>query len=194
MNGQMLDTSSAGTSELATEFATLGGGCFWCVEAALQQLVGVESAVSGYAGGEIDNPDYETVCGGSSGHIEVVQFRFDPQQIDYRTLLLAFFTAHNPTTRDRQGNDVGSQYRSVIFTHSSEQDRIARELIRELEVQKIWPGPIVTEVAPAPHFWPAGQYHQDYFANNPRQPYCAVVVAPKVAKLREKFRDHLKRT
>lgn len=193
----MPDTSSASTSEpatgLATEFATLGGGCFWCVEAALMQLVGVESAVSGYAGGEIDHPDYETVCGGGSGHVEVVQFRFDPRRIDYRTLLLAFFTAHDPTTRDRQGNDVGTQYRSVIFTHSAEQDRIARELIRELDAKKIWSGPIVTEVAPAPRFWPAEQYHQDYFANNPRQPYCAVVVAPKVAKLREKFRDRLKR-
>ena len=175
------------------EFALLGGGCFWCVEAALKQLGGVISAVSGYAGGHVDNPSYEAICGGNTGHAEVVRFEFDPQVIDYRTLLLAFFTAHDPTTLNRQGNDVGEQYRSVIFTYSPAQEKIARDVIDALDQQRIWPDPIVTQVLPAPTFWPAEGYHQDYFANNPRQPYCAVVVAPKVAKLRESFRDRIRR-
>lgn len=179
----------AGTAE----FATLGGGCFWCVEAALVQLEGVISAVSGYAGGRIENPDYDIICQGNSGHAEVVRFEFDPSCIDYRTLLLAFFTAHDPTTPNRQGNDIGEQYRSVIFTHTPEQDRLARQLIDELDQQHIWPAPIVTEVLSVPRFWPAEQYHQEYFANNPHQPYCAAVVAPKVAKLRKSFSARLKR-
>lgn len=175
------------------DFALLGGGCFWCVEAAIKQLEGVISAISGYAGGQIDHPDYETICGGNSGHAEVVRFEFDPKVIDYRTLLLAFFTAHDPTTLNRQGNDVGEQYRSVIFTYSPAQEKIARDLIDALHQQRIWPDPIITQVLPAPTFWPAEDYHQDYFANNPRQPYCAVVVAPKVAKLRESFRDRIRK-
>lgn len=175
------------------EFATLGGGCFWCIEAALKQLAGVVSAVSGYAGGRLDDPGYEEICRGDTGHAEVVRFQFAPAQIDYRTLLLAFFTAHDPTTMNRQGNDVGEQYRSVIYTHSEAQATAARELITELDAQHIWPAPIVTRVLPAPHFWPAEDYHQDYFANNPQQPYCAVVVAPKVAKLRKSFADRLKK-
>lgn len=175
------------------EFALLGGGCFWCVEAALKQLDGVISAVSGYAGGDIDNPTYESVCSGGTGHVEVVRFEFDPTVIDYRTLLLAFFTAHDPTTPNRQGNDVGDQYRSVIFTYSPAQDHIARDIIDALNRQHLWPDPIVTQVLPAPRFWPAEHYHQDYFANNPRQPYCTVVVAPKVAKLRETFRDRIRK-
>jgi peptide-methionine (S)-S-oxide reductase len=175
------------------ELATLGGGCFWCVEAALKQLEGVDRAESGYCGGHVNNPDYAAVCGGATGHVEVVRFSFDPAKIDYRTLLQAFFTAHDPTTRDRQGNDVGSQYRSAIFTHSAEQERIAQELIRELDADHTWPDPIVTEVRAAPQFWPAEGYHQDYFFNNPNQSYCAYVVAPKVAKLRNSFRDRIKK-
>ncbi|MDP2793507.1 MAG: peptide-methionine (S)-S-oxide reductase MsrA [Sulfurisoma sp.] len=172
--------------------ATLGGGCFWCLEAALRQLEGVESVVSGYCGGATANPDYRAVCGGASGHVEVVRVVFDPAIIGYRTLLEAFFVIHDPTTPDRQGHDIGTQYRSTIFTHSDEQERTARALIAELDAAKIWPDPIVTAVAPAPTFWPAEDYHQDYLANNPRQPYCVAVVAPKAAKLREKFRDRLK--
>ena len=176
------------------ESATLGGGCFWCVEAALKQLDGVVTAESGYCGGHAKNPDYGAVCGGATGHVEVVRFSFDSTKIDYRTLLLAFFSAHDPTTRDRQGNDVGSQYRSAIFTHSVEQARIAQDVIRELDAEKTWPDPIVTEVLAAPAFWPAEDYHQDYFFNNPNQSYCAYIVAPKVTKLRDKFRHLLKRS
>lgn len=189
MSGKEPHDSGGNTAE----FATLGGGCFWCIEAALKQLSGVKSAVSGYAGGQLDNPGYEDVCRGDSGHAEVVRFEFDPAQIDYRTLLLAFFAAHDPTTPNRQGNDVGEQYRSAIFVHSPDQERIAHEVIRELEGQRIWPAPIVTQVLPASRFWPAEQYHQDYFSHNPDQPYCAVVVAPKVAKLRKTFSDRIKK-
>lgn len=174
------------------ETAILGGGCFWCLEAALRQLKGVESVISGYAGGHVGNPDYHAVCAGTTGHAEVVQVTFDPALIDYRTLLMAFFAIHDPTTKDRQGNDVGTQYRSVIFTVTAEQDRIAKAMIGELSAEHVWPNPIVTEVLPAPHFWPAEDYHQDYLANNPRQPYCMAVVAPKAAKLRQVFKDRLK--
>lgn len=176
------------------ELATLGGGCFWCIEAALKQLDGVESAVSGYAGGHLDHPDYRSVCTGTTGHAEVVQFKFDPGKIDYRTLLLAFFTAHDPTTPDRQGNDIGPQYRSVIFTHSPEQEHTAREMIADLASEHVWPDPIVTEVIGLVKFWPAEIGHQEYFERNPNQPYCAYVVAPKVAKVREKFRHLLNRS
>lgn len=174
--------------------ATLGGGCFWCLDAALRQLPGVESVVCGYAGGNSANPGYDAVCSGRTGHAEVVQIRFDAGTLPYRDLLQAFFLIHDPTTLNRQGHDVGSQYRSVIFTHDAEQARIARELIAEYQRDGIWPDPIVTEVvalepaagavSPAPTFWPAEDYHQDYFAKHPAQPYCQAVVAPKVAKLR----------
>lgn len=174
------------------ETATLGGGCFWCLEAALRQLEGVESVVSGYAGGHAEQPTYREVCDGDTGHAEVVQIGFDPAVIDYATLLKAFFAIHDPTTRNRQGNDVGPQYRSVIFTHSPEQDSAARRMITALESERIWPDPIVTEVRPAPAFWPAEDYHQDYLANNPAQPYCLAVVAPKAAKLRKLFAERLK--
>lgn len=176
-----------------TATATLGGGCFWCLEAALRQLDGVLSVVSGYAGGRVDDPDYRSVCGGDTGHAEVVEIRFDPAVLDYRTLLEAFFAIHDPTTPNRQGNDVGSQYRSVIFTHDADQERTARTLIAELDAAHVWPDPIVTEVLPAPRFWPAEEYHQDYLARNPAQPYCQAVVAPKAAKLRQKFASRLKR-
>lgn len=179
-------------SESVKEVATLGGGCFWCVEGALVQLAGVESAVSGYAGGAMPDPDYRSVCSGDTGHVEVVEVRFDPTEIDYRTLLLAFFAVHDPTTRDRQGSDVGSQYRSAIFTHSAEQDIIARALIAELDASRTWPASIVTAVSPAPTFWPAEDYHQNYFAKNPHQGYCQAVVAPKAAKLRKVFAGRLK--
>ena len=174
------------------ETAILGGGCFWCLEAALRQLKGVESVISGYAGGHVADPDYRAVCAGTTGHAEVVQVTFDPAIIDYRTLLTAFFAIHDPTTKDQQGNDVGTQYRSVIFTLSSEQEGIAKSMIGELAAEHVWPGTIVTEVLPAPRFWPAEDYHQDYLANNPRQPYCTAVVAPKAAKLRQVFKDRLK--
>jgi peptide-methionine (S)-S-oxide reductase len=173
------------------ELATLGGGCFWCIEGALRQLRGVISVISGYAGGPLPNPDYHSVCRGTTGHIEVVQISFDPTVIDYRTLLDAFFTIHDPTTQDRQGNDVGTQYRSVIFTHSAEQAATAKTLIADLNAARHWPHPIVTAVLPAPTFWPAEDYHQDYFANNPHQGYCQAVVAPKMAKLRQAFADRL---
>ncbi len=174
------------------ETATLGGGCFWCLEAALRQLAGVESVISGYSGGHVGAPSYRQVCNGDTGHAEVVKIGFDPRIIDYRTLLEAFFAIHDPTTKDRQGNDVGPQYRSVIFTHSPEQERTARALIAELTDRCVWPAPIVTEVLPAPVFWPAEDYHQDYLANNPAQPYCVAVVAPKVVKLRTAFKHRLK--
>ncbi|GAB2180388.1 peptide-methionine (S)-S-oxide reductase MsrA [Denitratisoma sp. agr-D3] len=176
----------------AQEIAVLGGGCFWCLEAALSQLQGVASVVSGYSGGALDHPDYRSVCSGHSGHAEVVRIAFDPAVIDYRTLLLAFFAIHDPTTLNRQGDDVGSQYRSVIQFQNSEQETIARRLIAELEASGTWQAPVVTELVPAAPFWPAEEYHQRYFSRNPEQPYCQYVVGPKTRKLRELFRDRLK--
>jgi peptide-methionine (S)-S-oxide reductase len=187
---QESDTSTRSTTNLG--LATLGGGCFWCLEAAFVQLAGVNSVISGYAGGHTDNPDYTSVCSERTGHAEVVQVHFDPAVIDYRTLLEAFFAIHDPTTLNRQGNDVGTQYRSVIFTHDAEQMAIAQALIAELSTAHIWPDPIVTAVSPAPTFWPAEDYHQNYFANNPQQPYCQFVVGPKAAKLRQAFAHRLK--
>ena len=175
------------------EIATLGGGCFWCLEAALIQLEGVVRVTSGYAGGHVDHPEYRAVCSGETGHAEVVEVEFDPAQIDYATLLQAFFAIHDPTTLNRQGFDVGTQYRSVIFSHSAEQARIAAETIAELTRAQLWPAPIVTAASPAPTFWPAEDYHQNYFANNPYQSYCQTVVAPKAAKLRKLFAQRLKK-
>ena len=172
--------------------ATLAGGCFWCLEAVYDQLKGVEAVQSGYMGGHVLNPSYEAVCTGMTGHAEVVRITFDPQTISYRDLLDVFFVIHDPTTRNRQGNDIGTQYRSVIFTHGADQERIARELIAELGASATWPSPIVTEVLPAPTFWRAEDYHQNYFANNPHQGYCMAVVAPKAAKLRKVFAGRLK--
>jgi peptide-methionine (S)-S-oxide reductase len=179
--------------EAMTEIATFGGGCFWCLDGAFRQLRGVERVVSGYAGGKRPNPSYEQVCSGATGHAEVVQITFDPAVIPYRDLLGVLFTVHDPTTLDRQGNDIGTQYRSVIFFHSPEQERAAREVIAELERDQVWDRPIVTQVQPLPAFYPAEPYHQDYFNNNPNQPYCAAVVAPKVAKVRKAYFDRLKR-
>ena len=173
------------------ETATFGGGCFWCLDGAFRQLRGVEEVVSGYAGGRRPNPTYEQVCTGVTGHAEVVQITFDPDEISYRDLLGVLFTIHDPTTLNRQGNDVGTQYRSVIFYHSPEQERAAREVIAELEAEKVYDDPIVTEIAPFTQLYPAEQYHQDYFTNNPNQPYCAAIVAPKVAKVRKYYFDRL---
>jgi peptide-methionine (S)-S-oxide reductase len=174
------------------DVATLGGGCFWCLEACFEQLKGVESVESGYAGGTDPAPTYERVCSGRTGHAEVVRVTFDPAVISYRDLLELFFAVHDPTTLNRQGADVGTQYRSVIFTHSPEQERTAREVIAELTAAKAWPNPVVTAVVPAPAFHKAEEYHQGYFRANPAQPYCQAVVAPKAAKTRAKFARLLK--
>lgn len=174
-----------------TEQATLGGGCFWCLEAVYAMLRGVETVKSGYAGGHVAHPTYEQVCGKRTGHAEVVQVTFDPTQITYRDLLDVFFTIHDPTTADRQGNDVGPQYRSVIFTHADAQDAAARDALAA--ARSHWPDPIVTEVRPLDRFWPAEAYHDAYFARNPQNPYCAAVVAPKVAKARTLFLERLAR-
>lgn len=174
------------------EQATLGGGCFWCLEAVYTELAGVERVVSGYAGGHVANPSYEAVCNGTTGHAEVVQVTFDPQVISYEDILNVFFTIHDPTTPDRQGHDVGSQYRSAIFYHSPEQQATAEATIARLGQEALWQDPIVTEVVPLTKFYEAEAYHQDYFKNNPWQPYCQVVVAPKVAKSRKHFFSKLK--
>ena len=173
------------------EVATLGGGCFWCLDAIYRQLRGVEKVESGYAGGTKPNPSYREVCGGNTGHAEVVQITYDPSVISYRDLLDVFFTIHDPTTQDRQGGDIGTQYRSIILTHSDEQARIAREAIADVSAEKIWDDPIVTQIRPLETFYPAERYHQDYFANNPNQPYCQVVIEPKVAKFRRKYLEKL---
>jgi peptide-methionine (S)-S-oxide reductase len=180
------------SSAAEREVATLGGGCFWCLDAVYRHLKGVEKVQSGYAGGTKPNPTYKEVCGGQTGHAEVVQITFDPSEISYRDLLDVFFTIHDPTTKDRQGGDIGPQYRSIILTHSDEQARVAREAMAEVAAEGIWDDPIVTEVVPLTTFYPAERYHQDYFANNQRQPYCQVVIAPKVAKLRRKFLEKVR--
>ncbi len=183
---------TTGSTGAATETATLAGGCFWCLEAVFRELRGVQSVVSGYTGGSLARPTYEQVCSGQTGHAEAVQIVFDPSRISYRQLLQVFFAIHDPTTRDRQGNDVGTQYRSAIFYHSREQKQIAQELIADLDAANIWDGPIVTELSEAPAFYPAEDYHQEYFANHPRQPYCAAVIEPKVRKFRKQFVEDLK--
>jgi peptide-methionine (S)-S-oxide reductase len=169
------------------EVATLGGGCFWCLEAVYDDLVGVLSVESGYMGGSVANPSYELVCTGRTGHAEVVQVTFDNEVVRFGEILEIFFAIHDPTTLNRQGHDVGTQYRSVIFYHSDEQKRVAVETIREWTRLQAWPDPIVTEVTAAGPFYEAEPYHQEYFERNPRQPYCIGVVAPKVRKFREKF-------
>jgi peptide-methionine (S)-S-oxide reductase len=181
------------TAQPDRELATLGGGCFWCLEAVYKDLKGVERVVSGYAGGEVENPSYEQVCGGRTGHAEVVQIEFDPQVVTYRDLLDVFFTIHDPTTKDRQGADVGPQYRSIVLYHSPEQRAEAERAIADLEAKRIWRTPIVTELAPLETFYPAEAYHQDYYEQNPRQRYCQIVIAPKVAKFRKEHLARLKR-
>jgi peptide-methionine (S)-S-oxide reductase len=174
------------------EIATLAGGCFWCLEAVFEQIDGVESVLSGYCGGHVDHPDYAAVCRGRTGHAEAVQLTFDPARCSYRTLLEIFFAIHDPTTRDRQGNDVGTQYRSVIFYHTDEHRQVAMALITEFDSLGLWSGPIVTELLPAPRFFAAEAYHQQYFRRNPEQGYCQVVVSPKLAKLRKRFASLIK--
>ncbi len=174
------------------ETATLAGGCFWCLEAVYADLRGVERVESGYMGGEVAGPTYEQVCTGTTGHAEVVQLTFDPQIVSFKELLEVFFTIHDPTTLNRQGGDIGTQYRSAIFYHSPEQKQIAEEVIGELEAAKVWDAPVVTQLEPLAEFYKAEDYHQDYFQRNPYQPYCQVVVAPKVAKFRQKYLEKLK--
>jgi len=175
------------------EIATLAGGCFWCLEAVFKDLRGVDSVVSGYAGGNVVNPTYNQVCSGTTGHAEVVQVSFDPRVVTFREILEVFFTIHDPTTLNRQGADAGTQYRSAIFYHSPEQREVAVQVIAELTAEHLWRDPVVTEVTPLTEFYAAEDYHQDYFERNPYQPYCTAVVAPKVAKFRKKFLDKLKK-
>jgi peptide-methionine (S)-S-oxide reductase len=179
-------------NETRVDTATLGGGCFWCLEAVFQELNGVQRVVSGYAGGQVANPTYEQVCSGRTGHAEVVQVTFDPAQLSFRDVLQVFFGIHDPTTLNRQGADVGTQYRSAIFYNSPEQESIARAVIEEIDTAGIWDAPVVTEVVPLTEFFPAEQYHQDYFRRNPGQGYCRVVIAPKVAKFRKEHLARLK--
>jgi peptide-methionine (S)-S-oxide reductase len=179
---------------MTTEVATLAGGCFWCLEAVFDQLAGVQGVESGYMGGRTADPTYEDICTGETGHAEVVRVTFDPGMVSFRDLLAVFFTIHDPTTPNRQGNDVGTQYRSAIFFHSPEQEQAAREVIGRLSAEKLWGAPIVTEVVPAATFWRAEDYHQEYFERvGSQNPYCTFVVEPKVAKFRKHFTERLKR-
>jgi len=174
------------------QLATLAGGCFWCLEAIYSELKGVQKVVSGYTGGQVENPSYQAVCTGATGHAEAVQISYDPQAISYRELLQVFFTIHDPTTLNRQGADVGTQYRSAIFYHDAEQKQAAGQVIGEIEAAKLWGQPVVTQVEPLGAFYPAEAYHQDYFKRNPYQGYCQVVIAPKVAKFRKMYLERLK--
>jgi peptide-methionine (S)-S-oxide reductase len=175
-----------------SEIATLGGGCFWCTEAVFTELKGVEKVEPGYAGGTVPNPTYEQVCSDRTGHAEVVQVTFNPMVISYGELLTIFFTVHDPTTLNRQGADSGTQYRSVIFYHNDEQKSIAQQVVREVTAAKLWKAPIVTQIEPFKTFYKAEAYHLDYFKNNPRQPYCQMVIAPKVRKFQEHYVEKLK--
>ena len=174
------------------ELATLAGGCFWCLEAVYDCMMGVESVESGYIGGHVPNPSYQAVCTGRTGHAEAVQIAFDPKVVSYRDLLEVFFVIHDPTTLNRQGHDVGTQYRSAIFYHSPDQKAVAEDVIAALTKERVFDDPIVTEVVPAGPFYVAEDYHQEYFAKNPEQGYCVAVVSPKVAKIRQKFAEKMK--
>ena len=178
---------------MGKEIATLGGGCFWCVEAVYNQLIGVDSAISGYMGGHVDNPSYEQVCRKTTGHAEVVNVTFDKEVISFEDILGIFFSIHDPTTLNHQGNDIGPQYRSGIWHHSEEQKRIAEAAIKRIEAEGLYRDPVVTEVTPASAFWVAEPYHQDYFVKNPRAGYCAYIIAPKVAKFRKRYFERLKK-
>jgi peptide-methionine (S)-S-oxide reductase len=180
-------------SENNRELATFGGGCFWCLEAVFEQVAGVHSVVSGYSGGHIEHPDYRAVCEGTTGHVEVVRVTFDPGKISYEGLLEIFFVIHDPTTPNRQGNDVGTQYRSAIFYHSAQQQATANAMISRLQDEKVWRDPVVTEVLPEAPFFAAEDYHQHYFSRNPGQGYCQLVVAPKLAKFRKNFSARLRK-
>jgi len=177
---------------MTTQLATLAGGCFWCLEAVFEQLKGVKKVESGYSGGHVPNPSYEAVCTGTTGHAEVTQVTFDPDVISFRDLLGVFFSIHDPTTPDRQGGDVGTQYSSAIFYHDDEQRRVAEDLVRELEAEHVFDDPIVTTIEPFKAFYPAEEYHRKYYRRNPNQPYCPAVIAPKVSKLRTKYLSRLK--
>lgn len=187
----MQETKSSVSPERET--ATLAGGCFWCLEAVFLELNGVEKVVSGYSGGAVEKPSYREVSTGTTGHAEVVQILFDPEKISYRDILEVFFTIHDPTTLNRQGADVGTQYRSAIFYHSDAQKNIAEHVMRELDRSNIWDNPIVTEMIPFQNFYPAEDYHRDYYKQNKDEPYCRLVITPKVAKLRKNFVDKLKK-
>ena len=180
-------------SQAGKEIATLAGGCFWCLEAVFDQLKGVESVESGYSGGKQPDPTYSQVCSGNTGHAEVIQITFDPQQISFKQLLEVFFTIHNPTTLNRQGADVGTQYRSAIFYHTPAQKATAEEVIRELTAAHLWSNPVVTEVTPFTAFYEAEEHHQEYYVNNPNQGYCRVVIEPKVAKVLKQYLNMLKK-
>jgi len=186
----MTDTSQA--TPTGSELATLGGGCFWCLEAVFDQVKGVDRVESGYMGGGRPNPTYEAVCTGTTGYAEIIQIRFDPNVISFRELLEIFFGIHDPTTLNRQGNDAGTQYRSAIFYHSPAQETTAKEMIEKLTKDKLFDSPIVTEVVPASTFYIAESYHQEYFVQNPSQPYCAYLISPKIAKFRQQFAEKLK--
>lgn len=183
----------ADNSNARREVATLAGGCFWCLEAIYPDLAGVHQVKSGYAGGHTPDPTYQEVCSGTTGHAEVVRVTYDPEVISFRDLLDVFFSVHDPTTKDRQGNDIGTQYRSAIFTHDEEQARVAREAVADLEAAGIYPAPVVTEISPAGTFFPAEAYHDNYYARNPEQGYCQVIIAPKVAKFRKQHLERLRR-
>jgi peptide-methionine (S)-S-oxide reductase len=185
-------TETSPPSAPGTELATVGGGCFWCLEAVFDQVKGVESVESGYMGGGRPNPTYEAVCTGTTGYAEIIQMRFDPSVISFGEILEIFFGTHDPTTLNRQGNDSGTQYRSAIFYHSPEQEATAKEVIEKLTTDQLFDTPIVTEVVPASTFYMAEQYHQEYFSQNPSQPYCAYLIGPKIAKFRQQFTDKLK--
>ena len=175
------------------QVATLAGGCFWCLEAVFDELAGVHTVESGYTGGQVANPTYTRVCDGDTGHAEAVRITFDPESLTYHDLLTVFFGIHDPTSLNRQGADIGTQYRSVIFFHDKNQEDTARQVVREVEASGIWDQPIVTEVVPFEKFYPAEDYHQEYFARNASQPYCSIVIAPKVVKFRKQFMDRLKK-
>jgi peptide-methionine (S)-S-oxide reductase len=174
------------------EKATFGGGCFWCLEAVFREMAGVTSVQSGYAGGHVANPTYEEVCGKRTGHAEVVQITFNPGQVSFTDLLKVFFTIHDPTTKDRQGADIGPQYRSIILTHGADQETTARAVMSEISATRLWPSPLVTEIVPMAQFWPAEPEHDNYFARNPWSGYCQAVIAPKLAKFRKSFASALK--
>ncbi|RQP09630.1 MAG: peptide-methionine (S)-S-oxide reductase [Chryseobacterium sp.] len=195
-NGQPRKPSAIKESEMNKEnleYATLAGGCFWCVESCFLMLEGVESVVSGYSGGHVENPTYEAVCTGSTGHAEVVQLAYDPSVISFDKILEAFWFLHDPTQLNRQGNDIGTQYRSAIFYHNEAQREAAEKYMQQSEASGLWSGKYVTEIVPFEKFYPAEQYHQNYFSQNPNQPYCSAVVAPKVAKFKKHFKDSLKK-
>jgi len=194
-SAQLENKSGTGVVQNMDKFqkATFGSGCFWCTEAVFERLNGVQKVVSGYAGGIVENPTYEQVCSGKTGHAEVTQITYDPKVITYDELLEVFWKTHDPTTLNRQGNDVGTQYRSVIFYHNDEQKRLAEKYKEELNKSGAWDKPIVTEISPFTNFYPAEKYHQNYYDNNPAQPYCSFVITPKVEKLEKVFKDKLKK-